>query len=165
MLNARVTFTKEFINKTKGENMSSNAKSKIYFERLADLDSIGELQKATKRAEVAKLVGFTNKRKGYIWVTNAIRRGRITETVLSVHGNRNVCEYHYGRDAKNRWENRGAKKVAKQEIYITPGNSVAKLPIESANHLGTVTLTFGDKSIKCEGVTADYVVHLINGIK
>ena len=103
-MNARVIFSKEFLAKTKGTDMKRTTKNDLYFSNLKELDESGELQRYTTRSEVAKAVGFLDKTKGYTWMANAIRRGRIKETILYTENGKVHYEYHYGRDAQARGE-------------------------------------------------------------
>ena len=134
MMNARVIFTKEFLDKTKGNNDMKNSykQCKLHFNKLIDLDNSGELSKATSRAKLAQMVGFTNSRKGYTWVSNGVRRGRISETIIGKENGKNIYEYHYN----NR---------QKVEKYIATGNTAVKLPEPIGN--AAVTIKYGDITI------------------
>lgn len=71
--------TKEQMNKP----MSTQARGKLLFARLEELDKDGTLSKAKTRADVARLVGYSEERAkvGYMWVSGLIKRGHITETI------------------------------------------------------------------------------------
>lgn len=135
MMNARVIFTKEFLDKTKGNNDMKNSykQCKLHFNKLIDLDNSGELSKATSRAKLAQMVGFTNSRKGYTWVSNAVRRGRISETIIGKENGKNIYEYHYNN-----------RRVV-EEKYIATGNTAVKLPEPIGN--AAVTIKYGDITI------------------
>lgn len=134
MMNARVIFTKEFLEKTKGNNDMKNSykQCKLHFNKLIELDNSGELSKATSRAKLAQMVGFTNSRKGYTWVSNAVRRGRIRETIIGKENGKNIYEYHYNN-----------RQVV--EKYIATGNTAVKLPEPIGN--AAVTIKYGDTTI------------------
>lgn len=154
MMNARVIFTKEFLDKTKGNNMKSKkqayAQSAGYFEKLIDLDSTGELAKATSRSGVARLVGFSDKRRGYTWVTNAVRRGRIKEILLGVENGKNIYEYHYGRDALK--SGRGVKAIVARPMTT----------VKEAIEKPTMTIKYGKVEIVLtENAAVEYVVSLV----
>lgn len=99
--------------------MSPLEQCKVYFDRLKELDESGELSRATSRSEVAKAVGFMNKTKGYTWVSNAIRRGRITETLLDTVRGKNVYEYHFGKEAITYYPRGRKAKKTTQKPTIT----------------------------------------------
>lgn len=109
-MNARVIFSKEFLDKTKGEELTAFQKGKIYFDRLTELDNSGELKKARNRNEVIDLVGYTGKEgNGYSWVSNLVRRGHLTETLVGLEDGKKIYEYHltrkrpiYGKKRRNK---------------------------------------------------------------
>lgn len=170
MMNARVIFTKEFLEKTKGNTMSKSKykanlnQCKIYFERLADLDSTGELSKYNTRSEVAKAVGFTNNRKGYTWVCNAIKRGRIKEVLIDTYGGKNFYEYHYGRDAQERGKyirrpkavSLGVQEAVKEfPKLVKPVDQQTAATAKLSVKYGNAEITFTDS------VPVEYVVALV----
>lgn len=111
-MNARVIFSKEFLDKTKGEELTAFQKGKIYFDRLTDLDNSGELSKAHNRNEVVNLVGYTGSEgNGYSWVSNLVRRGHLTETLVSIEDGKKIFEYHLARKRPIYGKKRRAKKV------------------------------------------------------
>ena len=152
MMNARVIFTKEFLDKTKGNNDMKNSykQCKLHFNKLIDLDNSGELSKATSRAKLAQMVGFTNSRKGYTWVSNAVRRGRISETIIGKENGKNIYEYHYN--------NRQKIEKYRQEVekYIATGNTAVKLPEPIGN--AAVTIKYGDTTIIFNETTSLQVI-------
>lgn len=110
-MNARVIFSKEFLDKTKGEELTSHQKGKIYFDRLTDLDNSGELSKARNRNEVVNLVGYTGSGgNGYSWVSNLIRRGHLTETLVGVEDGNKYYEYHLARKRPTYGKRRRGRK-------------------------------------------------------
>ena len=110
-MNARVIFSKDFLDKTKGEELTAHQKGKIYFDRLTDLDNSGELSKARNRNEVVSLVGYTGSEgNGYSWVSNLVRRGHLTETLVSVEDGNKYYEYHLARKRPTYGKRRRGRK-------------------------------------------------------
>ena len=119
---SRLTFRKETKDKMKKE-MTVREKGRVLFDRLKELDEDGTLSKASNRADVARLVGYSEERSkaGYAWVSNLIRRGHLIETVREwTPSGRMVAEYHttgsapdYGYEEVKR---RRAKKKVGQEL-------------------------------------------------
>ncbi len=110
-MNARVIFSKDFLDKTKGEELTTHQKGKIYFDRLTDLDNSGELSKAHNRNEVISLVGYTGSEgNGYSWVSNLVRRGHLTETLASIEDGKKIYEYHLARKRPTYGKRRRIKK-------------------------------------------------------
>lgn len=119
---SRLSFTEKTQDRMKN-NMSAREKGKVLFARLQELEEDGTLSKAKSRADVARLVGYTEERAkaGYSWVSNLISRGHIRETILEwTPSGKMVAEYHttgsmpdYGYEEVNR---RRAKKKVGQEL-------------------------------------------------
>lgn len=115
-MNARVIFSKDFLDKTKGEELTAHQKGKIYFDRLTDLDNSGELSKAHNRNEVVNLVGYTGSEgNGYSWVSNLVRRGHLTEALVSIEDGKKIYEYHLARKRPTYGKKRRTKKVITAE--------------------------------------------------
>lgn len=119
---SRLSFTKKTQEDMK-KNMSVREKGKVMFARLQELEDDGTLSKAKTRADVARLVGYSDERAkaGYAWVSNLIRRGHVSETIQEwTPSGKMIAEYHttgstpdYGYEEANR---RKAKKKAGQEL-------------------------------------------------
>lgn len=119
---SRLSFTKK-TKEAMHRGMSVREKGRVLFSRLEELDKDGTLSKATSRADVARLVGYSEERAkaGYSWVSNLIRRGHLTETIREwTPSGKMVAEYHlantrpdYGYEEVNR---RRAKKKVGQEL-------------------------------------------------
>lgn len=94
-MDAKVTFTPEFKNKTK-KKLSGERKKELRFQCLADAEKNGELDKAKSRYDVAKLAGFTEKQRqsGYQWVYHQIKAGFIKEYIAGYTKN-GLAEYEY----------------------------------------------------------------------
>lgn len=163
---SRLSFTKKTQEDMKN-NMSVREKGKVLFARLQELDSDGTLSKAKTRADVARLVGYTEERAkaGYAWVSNLIRRGHIRETILEwTPSGKMVAEYHttgsapdYGYEEVNR---RKAKKqvIAKvAEEAIEREKVIANTPIK-------MEITKGDMIIKVEFAEVEQATNLITTI-
>ena len=172
MFASKITLTEETKNKMK-KGMSIREKGKVLFARLQELDADGTLSKAQTRADVARLVGYSEERAtaGYAWVSNLIRRGHISETLRKLTPNgKMVAEYHttgsmpdYGYEEMNR---RKTEKKAVQELRRSQAEAAAKyIPLESVlEHCATppvierarvsnpikIKITRGDMSIEIE---------------
>ena len=119
---SRLTFRKETKDKMKKE-MTVREKGKVLFARLQELEADGTLSKAKTRADVARLVGYSEERAkaGYAWVSNLIRRGHLSETLQEwTPSGKMIAEYHvpgsmpdYGYEEVSR---RKAKKKVGQEL-------------------------------------------------
>lgn len=119
---SRLSFTKKTQEAMK-KDMSVRKKGRAMFARLQELEDDGTLSKATNRADVATLVGYSGERSkaGYAWVSNLITRGHLTETIREwTPSGKMVAEYHlsgtkpdYGYEEANR---RREKKKTGQEL-------------------------------------------------
>lgn len=119
---SKLSFTKKTKEQMK-KDMSVREKGKVLFARLQELEADGTLSKAKSRADVARLVGYPEERAkaGYSWISNLIRRGHVSETILEwTPSGKMVAEYHttgsmpdYGYEEMNR---RKAKKQVGQEL-------------------------------------------------
>ena len=122
MFASKITISKETQDKMK-KDMSVREKGKVLFARLQELDADGTLSKAKTRADVARLVGYSEERAkaGYAWVSNLIRRGHVSEIIQEwTPSGKMVAEYHttgsmpdYGYEEVNR---RKARKKVGQEL-------------------------------------------------
>lgn len=94
-MDAKVTFTPEFKNKTK-KKLSAERKKELRYQCLADAEKNGKLDKAKSRYDVAKLAGFTDKQRqsGYQWVYHQVKDGFIKE-YISGYTKNGLAEYEY----------------------------------------------------------------------
>lgn len=165
-MDARITFSKETRAKM-DRGMTVREKGRVMFDRLKELDQDGTLSKAKSRADVARLVGYSNQRAkaGYAWVSNLLRRGHLTETILEWSpSGRAECEYHitdtkpdYGYEEVNR---RREKKGVGQELrrwqdkvaagYIPQAPESPIIERATINNPIKVEITRGDTTIKVE---------------
>lgn len=93
---SKLSFTKR-TQEAMNRDMSVREKGKVLFARLKELDNDGTLSKAKSRADVARLVGYSEERAkaGYSWVGNLIRRGNLSETILNfTPSGKMEAEYH-----------------------------------------------------------------------
>ena len=127
-----------FTNKTQErmkKDMSIREKGRVLFARLQELEADGTLSKAKTRADVARLVGYSEERAkaGYAWVSNLIRRGHVSETIQEwTPSGKMVAEYHttgtmpdYGYEEVNR------RKPTNIKIEITRGDMTIKVEMDS----------------------------------
>ena len=125
MFASKITMSKETKEKME-KGLSVRERGKLLFARLQELDNNGTLSKATCRADVATMVGYTTEqaKAGYSWVSNLIRRGNLSETMLEWSpSGRMVAEYHVKKspdydyqETKRRTDSRKkrAEKVAQE---------------------------------------------------
>lgn len=135
-MDAKVTFTPEFKNKTK-KKLSGERKKELRFQCLADAEKNGELDKAKSRYDVAKLAGFTDKQRqsGYQWVYHQIKAGFIKEYIAGYTKN-GLAEYEY--HMVNKIEepviiNRAEPVVKKEPTTVTLTNVHPKVTIKLAH--------------------------------
>lgn len=163
---SKLSFTKKTQDKMK-KGMSVREKGKILFARLQELEENGTLSKATSRADVARLVGYTEERAkaGYSWVSNLIHRGHIKETILEwTPSGKVVAEYHttgsmpdYGYEEVNR-RKRKKQAIAKMaEEAIEREKVIANTPIK-------IEIAKGDMTIKVELAEVEQATNLITTI-
>lgn len=162
-MDARVIFSKETKRKMQ-KDMTVREKGGVLFDRLEELDKDGTLSKAKSRADVATMVGYSNERAkaGYAWVSNLIRRGHLTETILSWSpSGRAEAEYHitgskpdYGYEERTRRKQekivgqelrRWQDKVAAEQILQAP---ILSMSDEIPTIMPTIEITKGDITIK-----------------
>ena len=163
---SRLSFTKKTQEDMK-KNMSVREKGKVLFARLQELEDDGTLSKAKTRADVARLVGYSEERAkaGYSWVSNLISRGHLSETIQEwTPSGKMVAEYHttgsipdYGYEEVNR---RKAKKQAIAKVAeetIEREKVIANTPIK-------MEITKGDTTIKVELAEVEQATNLITTI-
>ena len=93
---SRITFKKE-TQEAMEKGLSVRQRGKLLFSRLQELDNDGTLSKAKNRADVAWLVGYNKDqaKAGYAWVSNLVRRGNLSETILEWSpSGKMIAEYH-----------------------------------------------------------------------
>lgn len=93
---SRLLFSKETKEKMK-KGVNARERGKLRYQRLVELANDGRLAVAKNRNEVANMVGIISKPNttGYNWVTNMIRGGHLTETLMALgDGGKPEYEYH-----------------------------------------------------------------------
>lgn len=86
-----------FNNKTKEfteSNLKPKEKGRLRWQKLKECNENGSLMSARNRYEVANLAYFTDRKKGYSWVANMIRRNHIKEVIYGIN-DRGIMEYEY----------------------------------------------------------------------
>lgn len=163
---SRLSFTKETQEDMK-KDMSARKKGKALFARLQELENDGTLSKAKTRADVARLVGYSEERAqaGYVWVSNLIRRGHLSETIQEwTSSGKMVAEYHLSstkpdydyEEAKRRKEKN--KTIAKAaEEAIEQEKVISSTPIK-------LKIAKGDMVIKIEVAAVEQATNLITTI-
>lgn len=178
---SRLSFTKKTQDKM-NKSMSVREKGKVLFARLQELEADGTLSKAKTRADVARLVGYPEERAkaGYAWISNLIRRGHVSETILEwTPSGKMVAEYHttgsmpdYGYEEVNR---RRAKKKVGQELRRWQDKVEAgyipqvydEKQVASDTKITTpikMEITKGDMTIKVEFAEVEQATNLITTI-
>lgn len=170
---SKLSFTKKTQDKMK-KNMSVREKGKILFARLQELEADGTLSKAKSRADVARLVGYTEERAkaGYSWVSNLISRGHIRETILEwTPSGKMVAEYHttgsmpdYGYEEVNR---RKAKKERTAREIASEWEAWQNKEASKQTTINTpikMEITKGDMTIKVEFTEVEQATNLITTI-
>lgn len=163
---SKLSFTKKTQDQMK-KDMSVREKGKVLFARLQELEEDGTLSKAKTRADVARLVGYSEERAkaGYAWISNLIRRGHVSETIQEwTPSGKMVAEYHttgsvpdYGYEEVNR-RKRKKQAIAKvAEETIEREKAIANTPIK-------VEITKGDMTIKVELAEIEQATNLITTI-
>lgn len=163
---SKLSFTKKTQDQMK-KDMSVREKGEILFARLQELEEDGTLSKAKSRADVARLVGYTEERAkaGYAWISNLIRRGHVSETIQEwTPSGKMVAEYHttgstpdYGYEEVNR-RKRKKQAIAKvAEETIEREKVIANTPIK-------MEITKGDMTIKVELAEVEQATNLITTI-
>lgn len=166
---SRITFRKETKDKMK-KGMNIREKGKVMFARLQELEADGTLSKAKTRADVARLVGYSEERAkaGYAWISNLIRRGHVSETIREwTPSGKMVAEYHttgsmpdYGYEEVKR---RNAKKEKIAEEWKKWQDKMPILPEEKPTNI-KIEITRGDMTIKVEMDSHEQASKLITTI-
>ena len=169
---SRLSFTRKTQEAMK-KDLSVRQRGRLLFAKLQELDNDGTLSKATSRADVATLVGYTEEqaKAGYSWVSNLIRRGHLSEVIQEwTPSGKMIAEYHttgskpsYGyEEAKRRREKKKAgqelrrwqDKVATGQIPQAPEPQVFdEKQVASETKIVTpikIEITRGDMTIKVE---------------
>ena len=157
---SKLSFTKKTQDKI-NKGMSVREKGKILFARLQELEADGTLSKAKSRADVARLVGYSEERAkaGYAWISNLIRRGHVSETIQEwTPSGKMVAEYHttgsmpdYGYEEVNR--RKAKKEKVRSEYEKWQRHEIEAMPVVERAKVGNpikIEITRGDMSIKVE---------------
>lgn len=163
---SRVIFKKETKEAMK-KDLSVRQRGKLLFSRLQELDEDGTLSKAQTRADVARLVGYTEERAkaGYSWVSNLISRGHLSETirewtpsgkmVAEYHTTGSIPDYDYGEVNRRKRKKQKIAKVAEEAIERE--KIIANTPIK-------LEIAKGDITIKVELAEVEQATNLITTI-
>lgn len=168
-MDARVIFSKEFLDKTKGNELTLRQKGKIWFDRLTELEKNGDIQKYTNRVELGRAVGIDDDTRAYRWVANLVNRKHVSETLVSTESGKKKYEYHiaHKRYAYGK-RNRGKKNVVEerteqlQRIHDEAVKwGLVKQSKESANTSCQITIRYGKvEFIVGDGVCLEYIAGL-----
>ena len=115
------------------QGLNKLQRGKLRWEKLKEAEDNGKLLMAKNRYEVANMAGFTTteKKKGYNWVSNMIRRGQLQEHIYSIGGNGKMeYEYKLGErpdyERKNAQEARWGTQPKSTEVIDTPKPTTTK---------------------------------------
>ena len=157
---SKLFLSKDFKKKL-NQPIGAKKRGELLWNRLVELDKSGDLQKATTRAAVAKLVGYTDYHKGYRWVRGMVAKNALTETVRGFENGVAQYEYHLGTPLSYR----SGRKPAFAKVG-EPTRPVNK-PIvkeEKVTKPITLTITVGDKSFKIENLTIDHLKDILKEV-
>ena len=168
-MEARVIFTNQFKEKTMAK-ISKRKMGELRWEKLKQAERDGSLQKVSTRKQLGALVGIRNSQLAHKWVYTLIGRGQIVETLVGRHGNRNEYEYHLGvKTTKTSKRKTPVVKNPTVDYYVHTGNisETLKNNEESCKDKGNVrvSLIMGSRVVSMEGVSADFALAIINGLK
>lgn len=175
---SRLSFTKKTQEEMK-KGLTVRKKGKVLFARLQELEADGTLSKAKTRADVARLVGYTEERAkaGYAWVSNLIRRGHLSETIQEwTPSGKMIAEYHMtGSTPDYGYEEVGRRKAKKEKIASewekwqnheieAPIHEEATVEAPNKNKSIKLEITRGDMTIKVEFAEVEQATDLITTI-
>ena len=108
---SRLIFSKE-TKKKMDKSLNALELGKLRFNRLKELQEDGKLGYAKNRYELAKLLGFTDqqKKKGYQWVSNNIRRQHVIERVVGIN-KKGKMEFEYSVGSEPDFDRKNANKA------------------------------------------------------
>lgn len=168
-MNANVIFTKQTKDALANlSDLSVRERGRLRFTRLKELDASGVLSKAKNRADVARLVGYTEEqaRKGYTWVSSLIARGHLVETIQEWTPNgRRLAEYHVSGTpdySYSHGEHRRRKDKAKKGAGIAMKN-ITDDTLRSTTPV-KVELSKDGLLVRVEGLDAQQAQELVVGI-
>lgn len=168
-MEARVIFTNQFKEKTMAK-ISKKRMGELRWERLKQAERDGTLQKVSTRAQLGALVGIKDSQLAHKWVYALIGKGQIIETLVGRNGNRNEYEYHLGiKTTKTSKRKTPTVKNPTIDYYVHTGDvsEALKNNEEKCADKGNVrvSLIMGSRVVSMEGVSADFALAIINGLK
>lgn len=153
-MEARVILSEETKEKLK-QPMSRQRRVELRWQKLEEAEKNGNLQFAKSRVDVAKLVGITNYKAGYSWVSSQIKKKGLIETITGYNEyNRAVYEYHLGTPLK--YDN-GRKKQSKP---VTVKDTAPQFEPKVETGM-VVTITQNGMAMKIENIKIDDLIKLI----
>ncbi len=138
----KVTFSPEFIEKTKYKKPKTRKRNKLLKTSFSEL-TVEQLSKAETRGDVARLMGYStpNMKAGNTYVGALIRDGKLVEVPLGYNKGRSaVCNYYFASDDRR----------VKDTIKTTE----IEKPIEKKS---SILITIGDVNITLEDPTSEMV--------
>lgn len=156
---SKLTLTKETKEKME-KPLSAMERGKLMWAKIVEAERDGRLQQAKYRNDIASIAGYTDKKRGYSWVSNMIKRGAIRETIYA------PGEYTYAIGEAPKFEYTGNKmnKTAPVEnITVTPtANETINKP---STETGRVVIECGEMRITMENVGVEYAKEIIKTLK
>lgn len=150
---AGIVLTKDTMEKLK-KGLSNREKSRLLFERLEEAYDSGKLIYAKTRYDVAELCGFTNRKRGYTWVSKAVKDGKLIERFEEVGANGFAIYSYY---LPSKVEPQVEVKQTEEVEQVEQVEEVKKNDI-------TMTIEQGETTIKIENAERDTIVEIIKNI-
>lgn len=165
---------------TKEKPLNTFERGKLRFGKLKELANDGSLTLATNRAELAKLLGFTEKQvkqgqAGYAWVTRMVKNGYLKENVsyrdgkghtyygYQLTGKEPDYDLKHAREAAYKAKrDKKAKKNAPVTVQDTAPLFEYKTTEESAGI--ELSITKGDAVITLKGISNETILDIISSI-
>ena len=144
-MDARVNFTEDFKNKTKGKKLSPREIGKLRWQKIVEAEKRGELQFCSNRKDVAALAGYNrDETRGVMWVRNMINRGHLIETLAEAKGI--YSTYYYSTKSKPKHTNFTAEPKPQRptKATIKYGNIEIELENYCASDIATIAKSLGE---------------------
>ena len=144
-MDARVNFTEDFKNKTKGKKLSPREIGKLRWQKIVEAEKRGELQFCGTRKDVAALAGYDrNEAKGATWVRNMINRGHLIETLAEAKGIYSTYYYSTGSKPKHTGFNLESKPQRPTKAIIRYAGMEIELESYCATDIATIAKSLGE---------------------
>lgn len=153
---SKLTLTKETKEKME-KPLSSMERGKLTWGKIVEAEKAGRLQRAKDRNDIASIAGYTDKARGYAWVSSLIKQGgAIIETVYA------PGEYTYAIGKAPKFEHIGNKTGRKKSA---PVENTPVAHTEAITETSRVVIEFGGMRITMENVGVEYAKEIIKTLK